>query len=49
MLLFCSLGALLPPSHLEREITHMRTMTYLKDFAALTLFFTAGYVWLVIA
>lgn len=29
----------------------MRTMTltYLKDFVALSVFFTAGYVWLVIA
>jgi hypothetical protein len=29
----------------------MRTMTttYLKDFLALSIFFTAGYVWLVIA
>ncbi len=29
----------------------MRTMTatYLKDFFALSIFFTAGYVWLVIA
>jgi hypothetical protein len=32
----------------EREKT-MRTMTYLKDFVALSVFFTAGYVWLVIA
>jgi hypothetical protein len=32
----------------EREIPDM-TMTYLKDFVALGVFFTAGYVWLVIA
>ena len=32
----------------EREI-HDMTMTYLKDFVALGVFFTAGYVWLVIA
>ncbi len=49
MFLFCSYCAFIPSSHLEREITHMRTMTYLKDGAALMLFFTAGYVWLVIA
>lgn len=37
------------PTHSERELKTMRTMTYFKDFFALSVFFTAGYVWLVIA
>ncbi len=48
--MICSYSnALLPPGRCDWNGSKiMRTMTYLKDFVALSVFFTAGYVWLVI-